>query len=192
MSSNHRNVSTNNELFWPVITAKIKRCIWWSVDECDKPLENIKHLMERQYDSIYDRIFINEYVTSFWPKDMHKDKDVYSGVWGCVKLETVISGIKANQRIRGVRTLSLCVWKCVNCFIFYGENLTMIPKVMLEGNTIPRFFSKRNPGLLLVFKAKMNPRCCHTPKVQATGESFSHGAGWLVIWIIEFQPSWVM
>ena len=68
----------------------------------------------------------------------------------------------------------------------------MIPKVMLEGNTIPRFFSKRNPGLLLLFKAKMNPQCCQTPKVQAAGEKFSHGAGWLVIWIIEFQPSWVM
>lgn len=53
--------------------------------------------MERQYDSIYDRIFINENVPSFWPKDMHKDKDVYSGVWDCVKLETVVSGHKSRS-----------------------------------------------------------------------------------------------
>lgn len=148
--------------------------------------------MERQHDSI----FINGNANSFWPRDTHKDKDVYSGLWGCIKLETVINGHKSRSEKdrreelrRGMQPLCL---KTCEFFIFYRENLTLIPKVTLEGKNFQVLFPEKSRSLLLLYKVKMNPVGCQTPKVQAAGGWFSHGAGWLVIWVIEFQPSRIM
>lgn len=122
ISSDRRNISTDNELFWSVFRGKlrdvyyevlmsVKRSVPFYTQREYNPADS---LMERQHDSI----FINGNANSFWPRATHKDKDVYSGVWGCIKSETVTNGHKSrSEKDRGeelsgnVQPLCLKTWE---------------------------------------------------------------------------------